>query len=246
LVRVRKTRGTSARLLLAAFDHATGVVLGQVGVAADTNEIGLFTALVDRLDVSGAVVTADALHAQRGTSSTGRPWRALRGHGQGQPARAARPTAVAALAGRPRREQDHRPHPRPGRTPCRQGRHRRRRTGVPPRRPGHPDHPPPPVGKRWSTQTVYAVTSLTAAQATPAQLAELIRGHWSIEDRLHWVRDVVYDDSQIRTGNGPRIMACLRNLAITILRLTGTTNIAAALRHHARQPHRPLQAIKTC
>jgi hypothetical protein len=73
-------------------------------------------------------------------------------------------------------------------------------------------------------------------------------GHWSIEDRLHWVRDVTFgeDLSQVRTGNGPRVIASLRNLAITILRLTQTANIAAALRHHARRSDRPLQTIMTC
>ena len=92
--------------------------------------------------------------------------------------------------------------------------------------------------RKWSTETVYAITSLTAAQASPAELAAIVRGHWLIKDRLHWIRDVVYDEdrSQVRTGNGPRVMASLRNLAISILRLTGETNIAAALRHHARGP----------
>lgn len=62
------------------------------------------------------------------------------------------------------------------------------------------------------------------------------------------MRDVTYgeDRSQVRTGNGPRVMASLRNLAITILRLTGETSIAAALRHHARRPGRPLQTIMHC
>jgi hypothetical protein len=102
--------------------------------------------------------------------------------------------------------------------------------------------------RKWSTETVYAVTSLTVTQARPDQLAGILRGHWSIEDRLHWIRDVTYDEdrSQIRARNGPRVMASLRNLAITILRLTGETNIAAALRHHARRPCRPLQTIMQC
>ena len=65
--------------------------------------------------------------------------------------------------------------------------------------------------KKWSTETVYAVTSLTVTQARPAQLAGILRGHWSIEDRLHWIRDVTYDEdrSQIRARNGPRVMANL-------------------------------------
>jgi hypothetical protein len=95
------------------------------------------------------------------------------------------------------------------------------------------------------TETVYAVTSLTALHATGEQLAHAVRGHWGIENRLHHVRDVTWDEdrSQIRTSNGPQVMASLRNLAITILRLTGHTNIAAGLRHHAHNPTRPLNAI---
>jgi hypothetical protein len=64
------------------------------------------------------------------------------------------------------------------------------------------------MGKR-PAQTCYAVTSLTVTQATCAQLAAIIRGHWGIEDRLHWVRDMNFDEdrSQIRTASGPQIMA---------------------------------------
>jgi predicted transposase YbfD/YdcC len=101
------------------------------------------------------------------------------------------------------------------------------------------------VKGKWSRETCYAVTSLTLTQASHTQLAAIIRSHWGIEDRLHWVRDTDFDEdrSQIRTASGPRIMASLRNLAITILRLAGTAGIAAALRYHARRPTRPLQTI---
>lgn len=101
---------------------------------------------------------------------------------------------------------------------------------------------------RWSTETVYAITSLDATWASAADLADILRGHWTIEDCLHWVRDLVFDEdrSQIRTANGPRVMASLRRLAISILRLTGAINIAAALRHYARRPNRPLQTIMKC
>ena len=59
--------------------------------------------------------------------------------------------------------------------------------------------------RKWATETVYAITSLTAAQASPAKLAAMLRGHWAIEDRLRWIRDVIYDEdrSQIRTASGP-------------------------------------------
>jgi Ni/Co efflux regulator RcnB len=98
-------------------------------------------------------------------------------------------------------------------------------------------------GKKWSAETVYAVTSLTAAQARPAELAATIRGHWLIEDQLHWVRDMDWDEdrSQIRTGNGPRVMASLRNLVITILRLAGETSIAAAARQAPANDHELLR-----
>jgi predicted transposase YbfD/YdcC len=103
-------------------------------------------------------------------------------------------------------------------------------------------------GKKWSAETCYAITSLTATQASPARLAAIIRGHWAIEDRLHWVRDMDFDEdrSQVRTASGPRIMASLRNLAITILRLAGAAGTAAALRYHARRPSRPLRTIMNC
>ena len=89
---------------------------------------------------------------------------------------------------------------------------------------------------------VSAVTSLTFAQASPARLADLLRGHWAIENGLHYVRDVTFaeDASQVRSGTGPQVMACLPNLVIGVLSRAGPVNLAAALRHHARDPARPL------
>jgi Transposase DDE domain len=100
---------------------------------------------------------------------------------------------------------------------------------------------------RFTTETVYAITDLRVQQARPAELAAWIRGHWSIENTGHWVRDVTYDEdrSQIRTGTGPQVMATLRNAAIGALRLTGVTNIVAANRHHARDSNRPLALLGT-
>src|SRR6185437_4194175 len=73
-----------------------------------------------------------------------------------------------------------------------------------------------------------------------------IGGHWHIENKLHWVRDVTYqeDRSLVRTGNAPRVMATLRSLAISLLRLDGHNNIAAANRHHARDPQRTLKLLQ--
>jgi hypothetical protein len=102
-----------------------------------------------------------------------------------------------------------------------------------------------PLGsRRWRTVTVYAVTSLTAAQASPARLADWIRGHWGIEAHHH-IRDVTYaeDASQVRTGTAPRTMASLRNLAIGVLRAHGDRNTAAALRRNARDATRALPLL---
>ncbi len=88
----------------------------------------------------------------------------------------------------------------------------------------------------WHTETVYAVTDLGFGDIRADQLAEIIRDHWSIENKLHWIRDVTFteDHSRIRTGNGPAVMATLRNFALSRHRLGGHTNIAAACRHTSR------------
>jgi predicted transposase YbfD/YdcC len=239
----------NSRHLLAAFDHAHGAVLGQVEVGAKTNEIPLFTALLDRIEITDAIITADALHAQREHAR----YLARRGAHYLLIVKRNQPGLYAQLAALPWREvpvaytKRERGHGRTERRtlkvtavakgldfPCAaQGIKITRRRKV--------------KGK-WSRETCYAVTSLTLTQATYPQLAAIIRGHWGIEDRLHWVRDMDFDEdrSQIRTASGPRIMASLRNLAITILRLAGAASIAAALRYHARRPARPLQTIMTC
>ncbi|MFF3511661.1 transposase [Streptomyces sp. NPDC002573] len=97
---------------------------------------------------------------------------------------------------------------------------------------------------KTTLKTVYAVTSLTAEQATAAQLAELIRDHWKIE-ALHHVRDTTFaeDASQLRTGNAPRAMATWCTLAIGALHMAGVKNIAAGLRRNARDPRRPLALL---
>ena len=89
--------------------------------------------------------------------------------------------------------------------------------------------------------------SFRGEQATPAQLLALVRGHWGIENRLHWVRDVTFDEDrcQIRTGAAPQVMAALRNLVIGLFRLTGVRNIAAALRTHAWHAQRAIALVTT-
>src|SRR6266516_496860 len=96
----------------------------------------------------------------------------------------------------------------------------------------------------WRVVVVYAITSLPFESASPARLADLLRGHWLIE-ALHHIRDTTFaeDASQLRSGSGPEVMACLRNLVIGALCRAGPVNLAAALRHHARDPRRPLVTL---
>ncbi len=233
--------------LLAALDHTTGLVLAQLDVGEKTNEITCFQPLLETMaDLAGVVVTSDAMHTQREHADylLGReahyivivkgnqkklrkqlrylPWAEIPlqgrvrgiGHGRSEIRRIKVVTVNSLLFPEARQAVQI----------------KRRRTD---RKTG-----------KTTIKTVYAVTSLTAEQANPAQLATLIRDHWQIE-ALHHVRDTTFaeDDSQLRTGNAPRAMATWRNLAIGALRLAGATNIAAALRHNARNADRPLALL---
>jgi hypothetical protein len=83
-------------------------------------------------------------------------------------------------------------------------------------------------------EVAYAITSAGPEWADAATLLACWRGHWGIENRLHWVRDVTLgeDASRIRMEAAPEVMAGLRNAAISLLRLCGATNIAEALREN--------------
>ncbi|MFG2639031.1 ISAs1 family transposase [Streptomyces sp. NPDC048362] len=233
--------------LLAAVEHTTGLVLAQLDVGEKTNEVTRFQPLLDAVaDLAGVVVTSDALHTQREHAAylLGRrahyivivkgnqkhlrkqlkslPWKDIplqgrtRGNGRGRSEiRRIKVATVNNLLF-------------PGARQAIQIKCRRtdRKTG------------------NTTTKTIYAVTSLTAAQATPPQLARLVRDHWSIE-ALHHVRDTTFaeDASQLRTGNAPRAMATWRNLAVGAMKLTGVTNLAAGLRRNARDPRRPLALL---
>jgi len=99
-------------------------------------------------------------------------------------------------------------------------------------------------GKRWvrkqvkSAVAVFIITSLDAREAAPVHLAGYVRGHWTIENKVHYVRDVTFreDASRVRTGPRPRIMATLRNLVIGLIRQAGYTKIAATIRKIKHDP----------
>ena len=93
----------------------------------------------------------------------------------------------------------------------------------------------------------YAITSLPPAQADARSLATLLRDHWGIENRLHHVRDVTFDEdrSAIRTKAAPQVIVACRNLAIALLRRAGATNIAAACRTFAGRPWTAITLVAT-
>jgi len=91
-------------------------------------------------------------------------------------------------------------------------------------------------------EVAYAITSLTRMQANARELLEKTRGHWGIENRLHWVRDETFgeDRCRVRSGNAPQLLAAVRNAATSALRLEGFDNLAAALRNFGRNSRRSL------
>lgn len=224
--------------LLAAADH-DGTVLAQRQVAGKSNEITAFAPLLGAVDLAGAVVTADALHTQRAHA------RFL--HAQGAHylfiVKGNQPGLLAELLDYTwdkapvRHAETNRAR---GRTetrtlkillPAAETRarfpHARQILRIERTVTGRRD-------TADSTVQAYAVTSLGPLDADAPDLARYLRGHWGIE-ALHHIRDVTYaeDASRTRTGGTPRVMATVRNTAISLLKLAGWNNIAAANRHLA-------------
>jgi predicted transposase YbfD/YdcC len=241
-----KTADRPAPHLLGALT-CTGVVLAQCQIAAKSNEIGAFVGLLTPLDLADHVVTADAMQTQRGHA---RWLREVKNAHFIFPALDNQPTLFdrldaldwAGVSVTAWSVDDDR------------GRHELRTIQV---LPAPPDLNFPHVAQvfliertvtvkgKTTYQAMLYVTSLTAEQADPADLLAYVRQHWGIEV-LHWIRDVTFreDASRIRTGNTPRVMATLRNVVVSLLRIHDTTNIAAALRYNARKNRRILKLLE--
>ena len=100
-------------------------------------------------------------------------------------------------------------------------------------------------GRGETIETAYAITSLWPEEASAGELLALWRGHWGMETRLHYVRDVTLgeDACWVRSGAAPQVLAAVRNTVISLVRLAGGTNVAAALRRFAAIPAEALAAI---
>jgi predicted transposase YbfD/YdcC len=247
-VRGARTRTDVAPHLVAVLDHGNGTVVGQLAVAAKSNEIPAVRTLLATFDLVNTVVTLDAMHTQHDTAR----FIVNAGGDYVLTVKANQPRLRAALKALPWKDV-------PAYSTVQHGHGRRaRRTIKVVTCPDWVDFPGATqvaqlrrsVTRAGTTtvEVVYLVTSAERIAASPAVLASWVQGHWGIENRVHWVRDVTFDEdrSQVRTGHAPHVMATLRNTAISLLRLTGWTAVARALRHHARDPNRPLNLILTC
>jgi predicted transposase YbfD/YdcC len=245
-----RTVDTPAAHLLAAMT-GTGMTVTQLRVPDKTNEITCFAALLAPYDLAGVTVTADALHTQREharflvadkqahyaltvkrnqpglfdqlrrlpwAQATARYYDRSTGHERLETRVIAALTVTDLGVDFPHATQV-----------AKIVRHRTSTT----------------TGKR-TRETVYMITDLTSRQATPQRLAHIVRSQWTIENRLHHVRDTAWreDASTVHTGHGPDNMATLRSFAINQLRAAGHANIAAALRDMSYDPfHRPLDLL---
>jgi predicted transposase YbfD/YdcC len=100
--------------------------------------------------------------------------------------------------------------------------------------------------KKTTHETAYGISSLCTTKADPAKILSLVRGHWSIENRLHYVRDTTFDEdrSSIRSATGQHVMASLRNLAIGLIRLQIPDKyLPSVLRQNAMKPHLALKLM---
>jgi predicted transposase YbfD/YdcC len=221
--------------LLSAMEHATRAVLAQREVDGAGGEVPGFAPLLADVDLAGAVVTADALHTPAEAAAflvTRKQADYLFVVKANQPTLLDRCAALAwhnvPVLDRTRDQGHGRVEIRTLKVVSVRG------FGFP-----HASQVLQVTRKvrdldtrRWRTTVVDAVTSLAHAHASPARLADLIRGHWTIENGLHYVRDVTFAEgaAQLRTGSAPQVMAALRNLVIGALCRAGPVNLAAALR----------------
>jgi predicted transposase YbfD/YdcC len=245
----RDAAGNQVRLLaaLAGPDAAASVVAAQAEVGVKTNEVPMAAVVLGRIDLTGKIVTADALHTVKATA------RHIHEHG-GEfvfPVKENRRALFDALNTLPWGQVPI------AHTATDKG-HGRITTRTIQVLPAPDDLPFPHVSQvflieRYVTgldgRPISAVAALGVASPEPghadaAALAGYVREQWSIES-LHWLRDTLYqeDKSKVRTRSGPRVMAALRNLAIGALRLAGRIDVTEATRWAGRSMDRPFAIL---
>ena len=237
-------RGDGTRVhLLGAAEHG-GRLLDHLEIDVKHNETSHFTELLAPLDLAGAVVTSDALHTVRANLH----WLATEKKAHYiAVVKANQPLLYAQVKALPWRQV-----PAGGTT--REAGHGRLETRT--LKSAHANDLGFPFAcqaikiTRWrqdtstgkiSRETVYAITSLTSAQATAADLARLMREHWTIEVHHH-IRDVSFgeDGSASRTGSGPANLATIRAAIIAALKDAGYLHVPEGRRDHTT----PAEALR--
>ena len=247
-------QGAAESHFLGAVSQRLGVVVAQLAVTDKSHEAGQLESLLAALVLEGRIVTCDALHthasvAQQIIDRGGDYLFPVKGN---QPLlRSDIALVFAHASGLAETITEARTTDQHG------GRIETRRLRASTALQGYtdwPGHAQVLELRRTVTQkrtgktrceVAHAITSLGPERASAAQLLRLWRAHWHIENRLHWVRDVTFDEdrSQARAGHVPQVMATLRNIAISLLRVCGAENIAAACRRYAARPALALAAV---
>lgn len=253
-LRGSKQQGAEEAHLVSMLSQRLGIVIKQLGVGSKTNEIPIVEKLLESLVLHGRVVTVDALLTQRAIAQA-----ILAGGGD---------YLMAVKKNQPTLHDDIQTLFQSPLTPpldlrCAEttdlhgNRIEQRRLWVSTDVVGYCDWPGlaqvmqleriithKDTGK-VTREVVYGVTSLTPEQASASVLLTVWRQHWSIENKLHYVRDVTFDEdrSQVRAAQIPHALAALRNAAISLLRLMGAHNIAAHCRLVAARPQLAFAAL---
>ena len=247
-----KSAGNKKVHLLAAVTHAPGIVIGQDKVAKSgkANEISHFKPLLEPLPLDGAVVTSDAMQANRDNAAF---LRTVKNAHYLWPVLGNQPTLNAALNALPWEDTP----VAAATSEITRGRIETRTIRVlpAPGGSGFEDARQAILIERYATykkkgqwltraEAVLYLTSLPADDATPEDLLAHVRGHWRVE-HMHWLRDVIWkeDKSLIRTGNGPQVMSAITNLIISLFRIHGVTSFTAETRRCAQDPRRALQIL---
>jgi predicted transposase YbfD/YdcC len=250
-VRGARTAEGDAPHLLSCFTHQSQEVWAELAVGEKTNEIPEARKLLPTLPIGGRVCTFDALHSHR------QLWSLLRSK-QAYPLfviKGNEPTLQADLA--TYFADPHAQFQQAETIDRRRGRIERRTIRVSSEMSSYLQADWPGVthvAQLTRTRTAKDITSIEVAyliailppgsEAPPALLA-LSRGHWGIENSLHYVRDVTFaeDRSRIRTGHAPQLLAACRNLAITLIHRSGSSHIAASRRSFSYHPRRAFDLL---
>jgi predicted transposase YbfD/YdcC len=236
--------------LLSAVTHDQGMTRAQAEIGRKTNEIPEAPKMLKTLNITDTVVTLDALHTQRATAEA-----IVEADGHYLMIIKENQTALLAAAVQRLRGTDAEYEAIGASVTVEEtghGRRERRTLRAAPA--GDIDFPHAGQVLRirrvtgattgpWLTkQTVYGISDLIIEEAGPDHMMVHGRGHWSVENKSHYVRDVTFreDKSQIRTGHAPHAMAAIRNFVIATIRAAGHANIASARRWISRKTNRVL------